>query len=82
MAISVTEFKNTCLEVIRRVEKSGQSVAITRRGKVIARISPSLIAASEAGHREPWEQLRALGGRLIAKPGESVAHDVDFEALR
>jgi len=26
--------------------------------------------------------LRALGGRLLAKAGESVLHDEDFEALR
>ena len=28
------------------------------------------------------EQLRALGGQLKAKPGESVLRDEDFEALR
>jgi prevent-host-death family protein len=32
MAISVTKFKNSCLDVIRRVETTGQSVSITRRG--------------------------------------------------
>ena len=31
---------------------------------------------------KPWEQLRALGGRLLAAPGESMLHDEDFEALR
>lgn len=81
MAISVTEFKNTCLDVIRRVEKTGQPVSITRRGKVVARIGPSLIATAES-NLAPWEQLRALGGRLIAKPGESVVRSKDFEALR
>ena len=81
MAISVTEFKNTCLEVIRRVEKTGQPVSITRRGKVVARISPSL-AASADRNLPPWEQLRAMGGRLTAKPHESALLAKDFEALR
>ena len=81
MAISVTEFKNTCLDVIRRVEKTGQPVSITRRGKVVARISPSLTAAADR-NLAPWEQLRAMGGRLIAKPGESAVLTKDFEALR
>ncbi len=81
MAISVTEFKNTCLEVIRRVEKTGQPVSITRRGKVVARISPSL-AASADRNLPPWEQLRAMGGRLIANPHESAVLAKDFEALR
>jgi len=81
MDISVTEFKQRCLEIIRRVEKTGQVVAITRRGKVVARVAPCS-AASASETRKPWEQLRSLGGRLLAEPGESVLHDEDFEALR
>jgi prevent-host-death family protein len=81
MDISVTEFKQRCLEIIRRVEKTGQVVAITRRGKVVARVAPSSVA-SASGAAKPWEQLRSLGGRLLAEPGESVLRDEDFEALR
>ncbi|MDP2707944.1 MAG: type II toxin-antitoxin system prevent-host-death family antitoxin [Burkholderiales bacterium] len=80
MNISVTEFKHHCLEIIRRVEKTGKPVAITRRGKVVVRLNPSGSAAH--GGLKPWEQLRALGGRLIAEPGESVLRDEDFEVPR
>ena len=80
MNISVTEFKHHCLEIIRRVEKTGKPVAITRRGKVIVRLNPSRSAGY--GGLKPWEHLRALGGRLLARPGESVLRDEDFEALR
>ncbi len=38
MDISVTEFKQRCLEIVRRVENSGKSVAITRHGRVVARL--------------------------------------------
>ena len=81
MDISVTEFKHRCLEIIRGVENTGKPVAITRRGKVVARLNPSESAAGPSGLK-PWEQLRALGGRLLAQPGESVLRDKDFEALR
>lgn len=81
MDISVTEFKQRCLEIIRAVETTGKAVAITRRGKVVARLQPPA-SASAASHLKPWEQLRALGGRLLAEPGESVLRDEDFEALR
>ena len=81
MDISVTEFKHRCLEVIRRVEKTGQPIAITRRGKVVARLVPCSPASAD-GTRRPWEQLRALGGRVLAEPGESVLRDEDFEASR
>ena len=81
MDISVTEFKHHCLKIIRRVEKTGKPVAITRRGKVVVRLNPSGLAAGPSSLK-PWEQLRALGGRLLATPGESVLPDEDFEALR
>ena len=81
MAISVTDFKQHCLKIIRRVEKTGKSVAITRRGKEVVRLISSGPTA-RPGSMKPWEQLRALGGCLLAKPGESVLRDEDFEALR
>jgi prevent-host-death family protein len=81
MDISVTEFKQRCLEIIRQVEKSGRPVAITRRGKVVARLQPPL-RGSDHGDLKPWEKLRAMGGRLLAEPGESVLKDEDFEAMR
>ena len=81
MDISVTEFKQRCLEIIRQVEKTGRAVAITRRGKVVARLQPPLRVSPEAALK-PWEQLRTMGGRLLAEPGESVLRDEEFEALR
>lgn len=81
MDISVTEFKHRCLEVIRGVEKTGRPVAITRRGKVVARLQPCAGLPGPAALK-PWERLQALGGKLLAAPGESVLHDGDFEALR
>jgi len=81
MDISVTDFKHRCLEIIRRVEKTGKPVSITRRGKVVVRLQPST-AALRSDKLKPWERMRALGGRLLAKPGESALRDEDFEALR
>lgn len=81
MAISVTELKHRLLEIVGRVEKTRASVTITRRGKVVAHLQPSLGETGEA-QQKPWEQLRALGGKLLAEPGESVLRDEDFEAMR
>lgn len=80
MDISVTEFKMRCLAIIRGVERTGKPVTITRRGKVVARIEPRGAQANR--DRKPWEQLRAMGGRLLASPGESALPDEDFKALR
>lgn len=81
MDISITEFKQRCLEIIRELEKSGRPVTITRRGKTVARlVAPSL--AGTGGAVKPWERLQALGGHLHGEPGESVMRNEDFEALR
>jgi antitoxin (DNA-binding transcriptional repressor) of toxin-antitoxin stability system len=77
MDISVTHFKARCLDLIRKVEKSGKSVTIKRRGKIVARLEP---ASSEGAEKRPWEQLRALGGSVHATPEESVLDDSAFEA--
>ncbi len=38
--IAVSEFKATCLEVLRRVGRTGESMLVTRRGKPVAMIVP------------------------------------------
>lgn len=47
------------------MEKTGKPVTITRCGKVVVRLSPTGPAAGSSS-LEPWEQLRMLGGRLLA----------------
>jgi len=81
MDISVTDFKQRCLAIIRQVERQGARVRITRRGRVVAQLGrPPAVSVNLEGR--PWEQLRRLGGRLAAPPGESVASDEDFDASR
>ena len=81
MDISVTNFKQRCLKIIRQVERTGAPVAITRRGRVVAQLRrpgpPQSVAELPV-----WERLRAAGGRLLAKPSDSMVTDEEFEALR
>lgn len=81
MDISVTEFKAHCLELVRQVERGGESVTIRRRGKMVARLGP--VKAHEKAIK-PWEKLRADTAGTICRfePGESVLNDEDFEAMR
>jgi len=79
MDISVTRFRASCLELIRRVETGGEPVDIKRRGKVVARLAPP--PAAGAPPRRPWERLRG-SGELLAKPGESVLDAREFESGR
>jgi prevent-host-death family protein len=79
MQISVTQFRARCSTLIREVEQSGQPLTITRRGRTVAILRPTL-SAGRGGR--PWEQLRSLGGEVHAAPGESVLTEADFAAAR
>lgn len=81
MDISVTDFKAQCLELIRKVEKSGKAVTIRRHGRVVARLEPAP-AIPGAERLKPWERVRALGAKSDITPGEGAWKDEDFEALR
>lgn len=78
MAISVSELKARCLEIVREVQRKREPLDITRRGEVVARLLPVIGTPSEM--LRPWERLRG-SGTLVASAGESVLDDSDFEAM-
>ncbi len=78
LAVSVTEFKARCLDLIRQVEQAGDAVELTRHGKVVARLIPTAPAAQGA---PAWHRLRGQG-KLVAAPEESVLDSGQFDALR
>jgi len=82
MDISVSAFKQSCLEVIRRVEETGRPVALTRRGRVVAQLLPACATPAPRG-AAPWERVRATQ-RAVCHfgAGESVLADDEFEAAR
>ena len=77
-AVSVSEFKAHCLDMIRQVERAGTAVDLVRRGKVVARLVPTAPASRGT---PTWTRLRGRGA-LKAAPEESVLEAADFDALR
>ena len=80
MDISITEFKQRCLAIIRSLEKNRKTVIITRRGRPVAQLEPPILPGTSS--HKPWENLRSRGGKLLAAADESVLRDKDFKALR
>ncbi len=76
-ALSVSEFKAHCLDVIRQVERAGMAVDLLRRGKVVARLVPTTSALRGT---PAWLRLRGRGV-LAASAEESVLDGSDFEAM-
>jgi antitoxin (DNA-binding transcriptional repressor) of toxin-antitoxin stability system len=77
-AVSVSEFKARCLDMIRQVERAGTAIDLVRRGKVVARLVPSAPASRGT---PTWARLRGRGA-LEAAAEESVLDAADFDALR
>ena len=38
--VSISEFKATCIELLHRVQATGQPILVTRRGQPVAQIGP------------------------------------------
>ena len=79
MDISITEFKQRCVELVRKVEQTGKPVAITRRGRVVAQLEPALAAGSPA-RGKPWERLRGRA-KWLAAPGETLVKERDLKGF-
>lgn len=67
-AVGVRELKQRASELLRRVQETGDTIEITRRGKVIARIVPAPLAENGllTEERERLEQLWARMDELSA----------------
>lgn len=75
MKMTATEFKAKCLAVIDRVHRKGESVVITKHGKVVARVVA-------AGEENAWLKLRDRPGRWKGDPIEPVINTDDVEAMK
>jgi antitoxin (DNA-binding transcriptional repressor) of toxin-antitoxin stability system len=75
--IAISKFKATCLAVLERVRKTGQSIRVTRFGQVIAEIKPPSATQS------PRRFGRHIGSAVIL--GDIVGpigDESDWEAAR
>ncbi|MEQ1761179.1 MAG: type II toxin-antitoxin system prevent-host-death family antitoxin [Vicinamibacterales bacterium] len=76
MKIAAAEFKARCLSVLDRVHERGESVTITKRGRVVAKLVP-------AGDidEQPWRRL-AGAARWHGDPLAPAVAESEVKALR
>jgi prevent-host-death family protein len=68
-SISMTDFKAHCTAHVRKVEKTGQPIVVTRHGKVVARL-----VAPEPEHVPTISEWIGSGAGL-SKPGSAELFD-------
>ena len=75
--VSISKFKATCLELLKKVQRTGKPILITKRGEPVAQVVP---------HAVKREKRRWLGcargtGRIVGDIVSPVAED-DWEVLQ
>lgn len=74
MTISATEFKAKCLHLLDEVQRTGEDLVISKRGKPVARV-----VAEQAA--QPWLVLRGSGS-FSGDPFEPVLKESEIDALK
>lgn len=72
--ITATEFKSKCLQLLDEVQRSGQDLVISKRGKPVARV----VAERES---KPWLALRGKGS-YRSDPFEPVIRETEIDVLK
>ena len=76
MKMAAAEFKAKCLAVLDRVYERGETVTITKRGRVVARLVPP----DEVDER-PWLRVRGTA-TWHGDPFAPVIDESEIEALK
>lgn len=74
MEIACSEFKAKCLELLDRVNRTGEPIVVTKRGKPVAKV----MGFSPA---KPWLSLRGKG-RFHGDAISPVIEESEIQALR
>ncbi len=72
--ITATEFKAKCLQLLDQVQKTGEDLVISKRGRPFARV----VAEKPS---QPWLALRGKG-RYQGSPNMPALPESEIDALR
>ena len=76
--IAISKFKATCLEVLKRVKRTGKSVLITRFGEPVAQVVPPPPPESA----ERWIGSLASRGQVVGDIVSPALPQDEWEVLR
>jgi prevent-host-death family protein len=64
ITVPVTEFKAKCLRLLDEVEKKGDRIVITKRGRAVAQVGP--IANTKPRLRGMWKDSLEILGDIVS----------------
>ena len=62
--VSASEFKAKCLACLTEIERSGEAITITRRGRPVAVIGPVELRAQKSP-RNSWARRARIDGDIV-----------------
>ena len=75
--VSISRFKATCLELLKKVRRTGRPILITKRGEPVAQVVPPTVPRTE----RRWLGSARGTGQIVGDIVSPIAED-DWEALR
>ncbi|MES2753456.1 MAG: type II toxin-antitoxin system prevent-host-death family antitoxin [Pseudomonadota bacterium] len=78
--VSASEFKAKCLQLIEQMQRDGQPVTITKRGKVAAELRPK--ASIDEPLASSFGIFKSERYRFDAEPEDPACDPEDWKALR
>lgn len=68
--VSISTFKATCLELLKKVQRTGQPLLVTLRGKPIAEVVPARHATSARGWLDSARGTGEIVDDIVGPTGE------------
>ncbi len=74
--VAISKFKATCLELLKKVQKTGQPILITRMGEPIAQVVPAVLPENKRDWIGSAEGTIKILGDIVSPLGTD-----DWEVL-
>lgn len=78
-SIGIRDLKNNLSRYVRRVA-SGERLAVTDHGRIVAELVPPIVGAGRSPRVSPYEELLAAG--LVRQPAEEGDPLADWPGIR
>jgi len=75
--VSISRFKATCLELLKKVRRTGRPILTTKRGEPVAQVVPPTVPRTE----RHWLGSARGTGQIVGDIVSPIAEG-DWEALR
>ena len=75
--VTISEFKATCLSLLKKVRRTGEPILVTLRGEPVAMVVPP----PEPKHDDSWIGCLKSSGKILGDIVSPASEESDWEVL-